>query len=128
MGAVMGEPFQVMAAGCGGYVHHAVLAPSGCQTEPTMVGLVMFRRPDGRRAVWRAFTCAAHADQLVAARPLLPRDRDVLARRRDQRHAELAGRRWAGEREGPLARGAEADRLVERALAWAAARAADTAT
>jgi hypothetical protein len=89
----MGEPFQVMAAGCGGFVHHAGVAPSHCEAEPTVVGLVMFRRRDARRAAWRAFTCDRHADHLIAPRPLLPRDRDVLAWRRD-------------------------DRLVERARAW----------
>lgn len=114
----MGEPFQVMAAGCGGFVHHAGVAPSHCEAEPTVVGLVMFRRRDGRRAAWRAFACNRHADHLIAPRPLLPRDRDVLARRRDERRTKLAGRRWAGEQEGPLARGAEADDLVERAWAW----------
>jgi hypothetical protein len=31
----------------------------------------------------------------------------------------LAGKRWAVEHEGPLARGAEAERLIERARAWA---------
>jgi hypothetical protein len=31
----------------------------------------------------------------------------------------MAGKRWAGEQEGPLARGAEAERLIERAKAWA---------
>jgi hypothetical protein len=46
-----------MAAGCGGFVHRAGVAPADCEAEPTVVGLVMFRRPDGRRAVWRAFAC-----------------------------------------------------------------------
>jgi hypothetical protein len=50
---------------------------------------------------------------------LLPRDRDVLARRRYKHRTELAGQRWAGEQEGRLARGAEAERLIERARAWA---------
>jgi hypothetical protein len=39
----------------------------------------------------------------------------------DTRSPELAGHRWAGEQEGPLARGAATVRLVERAKAWAAA-------
>lgn len=51
----MGEPFHVMAAGCGGFRHSTTGAPSSCGAEPTVVGLVMFRRPDGRRAVWRGF-------------------------------------------------------------------------
>jgi hypothetical protein len=64
------------------------------------------------------FACDQHADDLIAARPLLPRDRDALNRRRDKRRTELAGHRWAGEQEGRLARAAGAERLVERAKAW----------
>jgi hypothetical protein len=71
--------------------------------------------------VWPGFACDRHADELIAPQRLLPRDRDVLDRRRDRRRTESAGRRWAGEQEGPLARGAAAVRLVERAKAWAAA-------
>jgi hypothetical protein len=52
---------------------------------------------------------------------MLPRDWDVLERWRDRHRTEMAGKRWAGEQEGPLARGAAAERLVERAQAWAAA-------
>lgn len=114
-------PFQVMAAGCGGFVQPAVLAPMSCVAEPTKVGLIMAGKPGQRRAVWRAFACDEHADVLLAARPLLPRDRDVLARRREKRRVLLAGRRYAGEDEGPLARGRAADELVKRARAWAAA-------
>lgn len=114
-------PFRTLAAGCGGYVHYAVMPPSSCLGEPTVVGLVMVGKPGRRRAVWRGFACDAHADRLLGARPLLPRDRDVLARRREAQRVEVAGERWAGEREGPLARGAEADELVARAVAWVAA-------
>jgi hypothetical protein len=109
--------FRVMAAGCGGYVDHPLLAPSSCTAEPTVVGLVMVGTAGQRRALWRGFACDAHADNLLAARALLPRDRDVLARRRDQ---QRAGQRWAGEREGALAWGREADQLLARAQAWAA--------
>jgi hypothetical protein len=69
------------------------------------------------RTVWLGFACEQHAGQLVAARALLSRDRDTLHRRRDRHRAELAGQRWAGEQEGPLARGAAAKRLIERAQA-----------
>jgi hypothetical protein len=69
--------------------------------------------------VWLAFASDRPAADLIAARSLLPRDRDVLNRRCDKRRTELAGHRWAGEQEGPLARGAAAERLVERAKAWA---------
>src|SRR5689334_21995609 len=109
-----------MAAGCGGYVHHAVLAPSECNAEPTVTGLVLIGEPGKRRAVWRGFACDAHADELRGARPLLPKDRDELARRREARRAQRAGHRWPGEREGALAWGREADELLARAEAWAA--------
>lgn len=110
--------FHVMAAGCGGINDHDLLPPTGCQAHPTVAGL--WYAAHGRTA-WLGFACDRHADELIAPRPLLPRDRDVLERRRDHRRTERAGRRWAGEQEGPLARGAAAERLVENAKAWAAA-------
>lgn len=118
----MGEPFRVMSAGCGGYDQHTVIPPSACVNEPVVVGLYPTGRPGRRRSVWRGFACRRHAHQLVAARPLLPRDRDVLARRRDEQRVQITGRRWAGEREGALAHGREAGDLVARAVAWAKAR------
>ena len=108
--------FHCMSAGCGGIVFRGAQGPTHCQVEPTRVGL--WYAAHGR-TVWLGFACTRHADQLIAARPLLPRDRDMLERRRDRRRTELSGRRWAGEREGPLARGAAAERLVQRARAWA---------
>ena len=114
----MGEPFQVMAAGCGGYHHDEVVAPSGCPQAPTVAGLRFSERD---RTAWFGFACDRHAGQLIAPRALLPRDRDVLNRRRDQKRTELSGRRWAGEREGPLARGRDAVTLVARARSWAVA-------
>jgi hypothetical protein len=80
------------------------------------------------RTVWFGFACDRHADQLVAARPLMLRDRDVLSQRRDQERTELAGKRWAGEQEGPIARGAAAGRLIERANTWAARQRCDALT
>jgi|SRR4051794_33501868 hypothetical protein len=108
--------FHCMAAGCGGMVHRGTQGPTHCQTEPTVAGL--WYAPQGRTA-WLCFACQSHAGDLIAPRPLLPRDRDVLDRRRDKRRTQLAGKRWAGEQEGPLARGAAAERLVKRAKAWA---------
>lgn len=108
--------FHVMAAGCGGIIDHDLLPPSGCSARPTVAGL--WFAAHGRTARL-GFACDQHADELIAPRPLLPRDRDVLERRRDRGRTERAGRRWAGEQEGPLARGAAAERLVERAKAWA---------
>lgn len=117
----VGEPFQTSApsAGCGGFVHHDWLAPTSCTAAPTVVGLKIGGKPGQRRALWRGFACDAHAAQLLAARALLPRDRDILARRRDEHRTQLAGRRWAGEHEGALARGQEADRLLALAQEWA---------
>ena len=108
--------FSVMNAGCGGVIFRGMLGPTDCQAQPTVAGL--WYAAHGRTA-WLGFACDQHAVELIAARPLLPRDRDVLERRRAQHRTEMAGRRWAGEQEGPLARGAAAERLVERAKAWA---------
>ena len=89
-----------------------------CRATPTHAGLVMLG-PDKR--VYLAFACTEHAGQLIAARQLLDRDRAELDRRRHSVD-------WA--RVGhpplpidPLAAGAAARRLVERARAWAAHRA-----
>ena len=109
--------FHVMAAGCGGMVFRGMQGPTHCEAEPTMAGLWFAAHG---RTVWLGFACDRHSDHLIAARPMRPRDRDVLARRRDRYRTELSGTRWAGEHEGPLARGAAAERLVERAKAWAA--------
>jgi hypothetical protein len=108
--------FHVMAAGCGGMVYRGGQGPVHCGAEPTRAGLWFSRQS---RTAWLAFACDRHADDLIALRQLLPRDRDALNRRRHKHRTELAGHRWAGEQEGPLARGAAAERLVERAKAWA---------
>jgi hypothetical protein len=111
--------FHVMAAGCGGMVFRGAQGPVHCTAEPTKAGLWFSLHS---RTAWLAFACDRHADNLIAPRRLLPRDRDALNRRRDKRRTELAGHRWAGEQEGPLARGAAAEKLVERAKSWAAQR------
>ncbi len=113
----MGEPFEVVNAGCGGYVHHDIRPPTSCYAEPTAVGLRFYARG---RTLWRGFACRKHAGLLIAPRALLPRDRDMLDRRRRQQATELDGRRWAGLREGPVARGTAAKELVVRAREWAA--------
>jgi hypothetical protein len=76
------------------------------------------------RTAWLGFACDQHAHELIAPRPLLPRDRDALERRRNRHCTEMAGQRWAGEQEGPLARGAAAERMVERAKVCAATHSA----
>ena len=106
--------FHVLAAGCGGMVFRGMQGPTHCGREPVVAGL--WYAAHGR-TVWLGFACEQHAGQLVAARALLSRDRDTLHRRRDRHRAELAGQQWAGEQEGPLARGAAAKRLIERAQA-----------
>ena len=108
--------FHTMAAGCGGIVHRGLLGPTSCEAEPTVAGL--WYAAHGRTA-WLGFACPRHADQLIAPRPMLPRDRDVLARRGQARAPKWPGERRAGEQEGALVRGTSAERLVERAKAWA---------
>jgi hypothetical protein len=84
-----------------------------CDAEPTHAGLVML---DDK--VFLAFACAEHAPRLIAARRMLDRDRAELERRR---HSRL----WARAGHPPLPieslrTGAAAQRLVEKARAWAA--------
>jgi hypothetical protein len=81
-------------AGCGGIVHRGLVGPTDCLFEPTVAGL--WYAAHGRTA-WLGFACDQHAAELIAARLLLPRDRDVLERRRHRHRTEMAGRRWAGE-------------------------------
>ena len=99
--------FRAMDAGCGG--------PDGCDAVVTVVGLYVA----GTGTVWRSFACAEHADHLVAPRALRARDRDLLRRRADLATDPRIGRRYAGERDGPLARGPAAEALVRRAVEWA---------
>ena len=73
----------------------ALLGPTHCQAEATVAGL--WFAAHGRTA-WLGFACDRHAEQLIAARALLPRDCDVLNRHRHQRRTLMAGKRWAGER------------------------------
>lgn len=56
----------------------------------------------------------------LAGSHLLPSVRGELRAREARQRTELDGRRWAGLRDGPLARGRAADDLVARARAWAA--------
>jgi hypothetical protein len=101
-----------MDAGCGGVDGRD---PDGCDAPVTVVGLYVA----GSGSVWRSFACDAHADQLVAPRALRARDRDRLRRRAELAADPRIGRRYAGERDGPLARGSAAAELVRRAVEWA---------
>src|SRR5690349_6045987 len=78
--------FHVMHAGCGGMVHRGRQGPEHCHAEPTVAGLWFAVHG---RTVWLGFACNQHAADLIAARPLVPRDRDVLDRRRDKRRTQL---------------------------------------
>ena len=108
--------FHVMAAGCGGMVYRGGQGPVHCGAEPTVAGLWFARQG---QTVWLAFACDVHADDLIAARELLPRDRDALNRPPRQTSHPVGRTPLAGEQEGPLARGAAAERLIDRAQAWA---------
>lgn len=112
------DGFRAMAAACGSLVQRPVLPPVSCNATVTVVGLRVYSQR--KLTAWRGFACEQHADQLVAPRRLLPRDEEVLRRRRERETALLAGRAWDGPEEGPLARGRDAERLVARAQAWAA--------
>jgi hypothetical protein len=59
----MGEPFRVMAAGCGGFTSNVYTAPSECNAEPTVVGLMMFRRPCQRRPKTDCETAGAGSER-----------------------------------------------------------------
>ena len=84
--------FHVMESGCGGVVHHDVLAPTSCQAQPTVAGL--WQSAHGR-SVWLGFACDRHADELVAPRRLLRRRR---ADRRSRIHRSC--RRGVRQRPG----------------------------
>lgn len=116
-------PYQVLAAGCGGFNQYVDKGPDSCRRNVTVTGLVF--EQGHRPAVWQGFACDVHASELIAPRRLLPRDRARLMRRQDKRSTLMDGRRWEGEDEGPVAVGSAAERLVERARAWAEAHPLD---
>ena len=116
MGAVTDDrvPWQIVTPACGATVFTgAGGAPDQCTGRVTHAGLVL----TGRRPIeaWRAFACDRHCGQLRAARPLLDRDREVLADWRQRWRDALDGRGW--RRPEPLAVGAAARELVTRAEA-----------
>ncbi|WP_214405767.1 hypothetical protein [Pseudonocardia lacus] len=106
--------FRAMSAGCGGFTPDHDLP---CDREVTATGLWF---SSYRSTAWQAFACEHHAHLLIAPRRLFPRDHDTLLRRHQRAHGQHTGDRYAGEHDGPLARGAQAGRLVARAEAWAA--------
>ena len=118
-------PWCLGRASCGAMTFTGVMGkPQDCRGRVTHAGLVLVR--DGGPPQWRcwlSFSCGAHVGNLTAPRPLLPRDAVVR-----QRWAEEDARAMAGKRRRPpepLAVGAEAKELHERAMRWAAAQQGD---
>lgn len=117
--------FRPQDPSCGAYRYGVWTAPSPCPYPVAAAGLY-FNRADHRPyrwSVWWAFACPEHAHELVAARPLLDRDRAEIARRRDLREHWTPGRDVE-----PLAVGRHAAELVERAHRWATAHPEQTCT
>jgi hypothetical protein len=111
--------FCLGVGGCGAMVPTGPHGrPNSCRLPVTRCGLVLRERPAGRPAeAWLVFACEAHAGDLIAARELLDRDRVVLGQWRAETARAEAGHPW--QRPEPLARGADAVQLVERAQRWA---------
>jgi hypothetical protein len=115
-------PWMLGVPGCGAMRQSG---PGGafrsCAGRPTHCGVRLHRSPRRRQLeCWLVFACLDHIGEIEAARPLLPRDEAILQTWLEQHRRALAGRRW--ERPTPLATGADAQTLYERALAWAARR------
>jgi hypothetical protein len=90
-----------------------------CTAQPTHCGVRLHRSSQRRQLeCWLVFACPDHVGEIDAARPLLQRDEVLRQTWLQERQQALAGRRW--ERPTPLATGADAKTLHERALAWAA--------
>ena len=85
-------PWRLAAAGCGAYSTsgHAG-TPRGCQGAVTHAGLILREHPV---QAWLAFSCSMHTDDPIAARPLLDRDRAVLADWRARERRALDGQGW----------------------------------
>jgi hypothetical protein len=115
--------FRLGVGGCG------VVVPSGpqgqprqCSTPATRCGLILHRMKGKPAETWLAFACEQHASGLTAARDLLDRDRAVLEQWRSEQQREYSAQQpW--RRPQPLARGADALQLVERARRWVEAAA-----
>lgn len=104
--------FRAMDAGCGG-----VDGDDGAECAEPVTAVGLYVASTG--TVWQSFACDAHARHLLAPRALRTRDRDLLLRREELAANPRIGRRYAGERDGPLARGAAATALVRKAIDWA---------
>jgi hypothetical protein len=105
--------FHVMAAGCGGIIHRGLLGPTHCPFEPVVAGL--WCAAHGRTA-WLGFACGQHADQLIAPRELLPRDRD-----RSNGAAPSTARRWPGSG-GRVSRRGRSLEVLRPSTSWSRRR------
>lgn len=104
--------FRAMDAGCGGV--DGGDAEAECPNPVTAAGLYLA----STGTLWHAFACDEHAHQLIAPRELRTRDRDTIRRREKLAQDPRIGRRYAGEQDGPIARGAAAAKLVRKATEW----------
>ena len=104
--------FRAMDAGCGGVDGDD--ADVECPNPATAAGLYVA----STGTIWRSFACDEHAHQLIAPRELRTRDRDTIRRREKLAQDPRIGRRYAGEQDGPLARGAAASKLLHEAIEW----------
>jgi hypothetical protein len=89
--------------------------PRDCFGTVSHAGLIFFEYP--RPTAWLGFACDDHASDLIASRLLLDRDRAELGRRRHAR-AEAAAAGAHDVEPEPLAVGANARRLADRAREW----------
>lgn len=112
--------FRLGAGGCGAILSSGPQGkPSQCWAPATRCGLIFHQMKGKPAEAWLAFACEQHAGKLIAARELLERDRAVLEHWRTEERREYSAQRpW--RRPQPLARGAGALQLVERARRWAA--------
>ena len=115
-------PWTLGEPGCGAACQSG---PGGsfrsCEGRPSHAGVKLHRSSIRRQLeCWLVFACAQHVGEIDAARPLLERDEAVRQAWLEQRRRALAGRR--SEPPKPLATGADAKQLHERALVWAASR------
>ena len=67
--------------------------PRGCTGDPTHTAVVRYR---ARRGWVRVFPCARHAGDVPGAEPMGEAHRRLLAARRADWAAGLAGRRYSG--------------------------------
>jgi hypothetical protein len=106
-----GNPWRVGTAHCGAYDTEVLGGtPAQCGAPVTYAGMRLAGEPV---EAWTAFSCDRHRDKLIAARPLLDRDREILDDWRERERRALGGKGW--DPPEPLAVGSAARELVRRA-------------